>query len=68
MISVDFLSDCMSVKTVSVLQRLHGEIGRTMSDVQKRGEQTDKKLNVFGHVTENLPMLQPNFINLLSEK
>jgi len=38
MISVDFLSDCLSVKTVSVLQRLHG----TMSDVQKRGEQTDK--------------------------
>jgi len=37
---------------VSVLQRLHGEIGRTISDVQKRAEQTDKqakKLNVFGH-------------------
>jgi len=39
-------------KIVSVLQRLHGEIRRTISDVQKRDEQTDKqtdkKLNVFG--------------------
>ena len=39
---------------VSVLQRLHGEIGRTNSYVQKCDEQTDrqtdrqKKLNVFG--------------------
>jgi len=47
-----------SIKIVSVLQRLHGEIGRTNSDVQKRdgqtnrqtNKQTDKKtLNVFGH-------------------
>jgi len=45
------------IKIVSVLQRLHGEIGRTNSDVQKHDEQTnketdkqtDKKLNVFGH-------------------
>ena len=43
------------IKIVSVLQRLHGEIGRTNSDAQKRDEQTDKqtdrqkKLNVFGH-------------------
>ena len=41
------------IKIVSLLQRLHGEIGRTTSDVQKRDEQTDKqtdkKLNVFGH-------------------
>jgi len=41
------------IKIVSVLQRLHGEIGRTISDVQKRDEQTnkqtDKKLNIFGH-------------------
>ena len=44
------------IKIVSVLQRLHGEIGRTISDVQKRDEQTDKqrnrqtkKLNVFGY-------------------
>jgi len=40
------------IKIVSVLQRLHGEIGRTISDVQKRDEQIDrqtkKKLNVFG--------------------
>ena len=39
---------------VSVLQRLHGEIKRIISDVQKRDEQIDrqtdrqKKLNVFG--------------------
>jgi len=35
------------IKIVSVLQRLHGEIGRTNSDVQKRdgqaNRQTDKK-------------------------
>ena len=45
------------VKIVSVLQRFHGERWRTISDVQKRDEQTDrqtdrqtdKKLNVFGH-------------------
>ena len=30
------------VKIVSVLQRLFGEIGRTISDVQKCDEQTDK--------------------------
>ena len=36
------------IKIVSVLQRLHGKIGRSISDVQKRDEQTDKKLNVFG--------------------
>jgi len=33
------------IKIVSVLQRLHGEIGRTISDVQKRDEQTDKQTN-----------------------
>jgi len=41
------------MKIVSALQRLHGEIGRTNSDVQKRDGQTnretDKKLDVFGH-------------------
>jgi len=31
-----------SIKVVSVLQRLHGKIGRTISDVLKRDEQTDK--------------------------
>jgi len=36
------------IKIVSVLQRLHGEIGRTLPDVQKRDKQTDKKLNIFG--------------------
>jgi len=34
-----------SIKIVSVLQRLHGEIGRTNSDVQKRDEQTDRQTN-----------------------
>ena len=34
---------CSDIKTVSVLQRLCGEIGRTISDVQKRDEQTDKQ-------------------------
>jgi len=33
------------IKIVSVLQRLHGEIGRTITDVQKRDEQTDKQTN-----------------------
>ena len=41
------------IKIVSVLQGLHGETERTVCDVQKRDEQTDrqtdKKLNVFGH-------------------
>jgi len=44
------------IKIVSVLQRLNGEIGRTVSGFQKRDGQTnkqtnrqDKKLNVFGH-------------------
>ena len=31
------------IKIISVLQRLHGEIGRTISDVQKRDGQTDKQ-------------------------
>jgi len=33
------------IKIVSVLQRLHGEIGRTNSDVQKRDAQTNKQTN-----------------------
>ena len=33
------------IKIVSVLQRLLGEIGRTISDVRKRDEQTDKQKN-----------------------
>jgi len=39
------------IRIVSVLQRFRGEIGRTISCVQKRDEQTDnqtnKKFNVF---------------------
>jgi len=31
------------IKIVAVLQRLHDDIGRTISDVQKRDEQTDKQ-------------------------
>jgi len=31
------------IKIVSVIQRLHGEIGRTNSDVQKRDGQTDRQ-------------------------
>ena len=34
------LSNC--VKIVSVLQRIHGQIGRTISNVQKRDGQTDR--------------------------
>jgi len=34
-------SPIQTIKIVSVLQRLHGEIGRTISEVQKRDEQTD---------------------------
>jgi len=42
------------IKIVSVLQRLHDEIRRTISDVQKRDGQTDKqtdrqKTQRFGH-------------------
>ena len=41
------------IKIVSILQRLHGEIWCTISDVEKRDKQTDKptdkKLNVFGY-------------------
>jgi len=33
------------VTIVSVRQRIHGEIGRTISDVQKRDEQTDRQTN-----------------------
>jgi len=35
------------IKIVSVLQRLHGEIGCIISDIQKRDEQTDKKTQRF---------------------
>jgi len=33
------------IKIVSVLQCLHGEIGRTLSDVQKRDGQTNRQTN-----------------------
>ena len=43
------------IKIVFVLQRVHGETGRTNSGVQKRDEQANRQtdrekiLNVFGH-------------------
>ena len=36
-------SPIQGIKIVSVLQRLHGEIGRTNSDVQKHKGQTDRQ-------------------------
>jgi len=39
------LSLSNGIKIVSVVQRLHGEIWRTISDVQKRDEQTDRQKN-----------------------
>jgi len=36
---------CNDIKIVSVLKRLHGEIGRTISDVQKRDGQTNRQKN-----------------------
>jgi len=38
------------IKTVSVLQHLHGEIGHTISDVQKRNGQTDKQTDGAGRL------------------
>ena len=53
--------------TPMLLQRFHGEIGRTISDVQKRDEQTDKetnrqtkKLNVFGRPVAGEIRAPPN--------
>jgi len=34
------------IKIVSILQRLNGEIGGTISDVQTRDEQTNKQKNL----------------------
>ena len=52
------------IKIVSVLQRLRGEIGHTISDVQKRDEQTDKqtdkKINVFGRPAAGEIRAPPN--------
>ena len=44
------------IKIVSVLQRLHGEIGRTISDVQKRDEQTDRQTDKLGTVSIAEPL------------
>jgi len=40
------------IKIVSVFQRLHGEIGRRISDVEKRDEQTDKPGNQANKKTQ----------------
>jgi len=37
------LSNGIKIVSVGLLQCLHGEIGRTVSDVQKRDEQTDRQ-------------------------
>ena len=44
------------IKIVSVLQRLHGEIGRTNSDVQKRDGQTNKQTD---RQTDKLEIVKP---------
>jgi len=48
------------IKIVSVLQRLHGEIVRTNSDVQQRDGQTDKQKNIFGHPAAGEIRAKPN--------
>ena len=50
------------IKIVSVLEHLHGEIGRTNSDVQKRYGygQTNKKLNFFGRPVVGEVQAPPN--------
>ena len=52
------------IKIVSVLQRLHSEIWRTISDVQKRDEQTDrqtdKMLNVLATLAAGEIRAPPN--------
>ena len=40
-----FSQNLQSLYLISVLQRLHGEVGRTISDVQKRDEQIDRQTN-----------------------
>ena len=47
------------IKIVSVLQRLHGEIGRTTSDVQKRDEQTDKQTDRQTKKTQRFWLSRP---------
>ena len=52
------------IKIVSVLQRLHSEMGRTISDVQNRDEQTngqtDKKLKFLATPAAGEIRAQPN--------
>jgi len=47
------------IKTISVFQRLHGEIGRTNSDVQKRDGQT-KNSTFFAASAAGEIRAQPN--------
>ena len=44
------------IKIVSVVQRLHGKIGRTISDVQKREGQTDKQTDKVETVSTAKPL------------
>jgi len=59
------------LKIVSVLQRLHGEIGRTISDVQKRDEQTNRQTNrqtnSFLAVTAAGEILSPTKLGMVIE-
>jgi len=49
------------IKIVSILDRLHGEIGRTISDVQKRDEQPNRqKINVLATPAANKIHAPPN--------
>jgi len=52
------------IKPATVLQRLHDEIGRTISDDRKRdgqtNRQTGKKINVFGHEAASVIRAPPS--------
>jgi len=50
------LSLSNGIKSVSVLQRLHGEIGRTISHVHKRDGQTDKPTDKLETVSITEPL------------
>ena len=47
------------IKIVSVPQRLYGEIGRTISDVQKRDEQTDNQTDRQTDKLETVSIAEP---------
>ena len=47
------------IKIVSLVQRLHGEIGRTISDVQKRDGQTDIQTDRQTNKLETVSIAEP---------